>query len=95
MREELERREEPAAPDADGPAETADIAGVAWDGVGAAGSSDGVAAADGAAGSSDGVAAADGAAGSSDGVAAADGAAAAGAESPDDAAAGAIPHTSQ
>ena len=82
MREELERREEPAAPDADGPAETADIAGVAWDGVGAAGSSDGVAAADGAAGSSD-------------GVAAADGAAAAGAESPDDAAAGAIPHTSQ
>jgi hypothetical protein len=42
VREELERREEPAAADADGPVETADIAGEAWDGVGAA--PDGVAA---------------------------------------------------
>ncbi len=61
VREELERREEPAAPDADGPVDAADIAGVAWDGVGVA----------------------------------ADGVAAAGADSPDDAAAGAIPQTSQ
>jgi hypothetical protein len=43
VREELERREGPAAADADGPAETADIAGAAWNGVDAA--RDGVAAA--------------------------------------------------
>ena len=61
VREELDRREEPAVPDADGPAEAADTAGVAWDGVGVE----------------------------------ADGVAPAGVDAPDDAGAGAIPHTSQ